>query len=127
MKDSTEKDLRVLKGTLIYIEDIEETLNRCGRQYEVFYHDRVFFNAIGMALMQVGELGTGSNGLSVEFKEENSDKVDWNKLKKLRNMFAHSYDSMNERFIFRMATMFIPVYKEFCIQAIAELQKRRGK
>lgn len=127
MKDSTEKDLRVLKGRLIYIEDIEETLNRCGRQYEVFYHDRVFFNAIGMALMQVGELGTGSNGLSVEFKEKNSDKVDWNKLKKLRNMFAHSYDSMNERFIFRMATMFIPVYKEFCIQAIAELQKRRGK
>ena len=94
MKDSTEKDLRVLKGTLIYIEDIEETLNRCGRQYEVFYHDRVFFNAIGMALMQVGELGTGSNGLSVEFKEKNSDKVDWNKLKKLRNMFAHSYDSI---------------------------------
>ena len=39
------------------------------------------FNAIGMALMQVGELGTGSNGLSVEFKEKNSDKVDWNKLK----------------------------------------------
>ena len=63
--------------------------------------------------MQVGELGTGSNGLSVEFKEKNSDKVDWNKLKKLKNMFAHSYDSMNERFIFRMATMFIPVYKNF--------------
>lgn len=125
MKDSTEKDLRVLKGTLIYIEDIEETLNRCGRQYEVFYHDRVFFNAIGMALMQVGELGTGSNGLSVEFKEKNSDKVDWNKLKKLRNMFAHSYDSMNERFIFRMAIMFIPVYKEFCIQAIVDLQRKR--
>ena len=76
-----------------------------------------------MALMQVGELGTGSNGLSVEFKEKNSDKVDWNKLKKLRNMFAHSYDSMNERFIFRMATMFIPVYKRILYTSNSRIAK----
>lgn len=120
MSDSRTKDLRLLKGTLIYIEDIDITLNHFGRQYEVFYHDRVFFNAISMALMQVGEL---SKGFSEEFKQRNADKVDFGKLYRLRNMFAHSYSSMNERHIFNMATVFIPVYADFCRQEIIRLQK----
>ncbi|EOK48060.1 hypothetical protein Q95_00743 [Enterococcus faecalis EnGen0062] len=117
----------MLRGTLIYIEDIEQTLNRFGRDYETFYHDRVFFNAISMCLMQIGEYTVGNSGFSEEFKEKNSGKVDWKRLRNMRNMFAHSYSTMNERQIFRMATEYIPVYKEFCLQALAELRKRQGK
>lgn len=123
MRDSTAKDLRLLRGTLIYIEDIEQTLNRFGRDYETFYHDRVFFNAISMCLMQIGEYTVGNSGFSEEFKEKNSGKVDWKRLRNMRNMFAHSYSTMNERQIFRMATEYIPVYKEFCRQELVRLQK----
>ena len=94
MRDSTAKDLRLLRGTLIYIEDIEQTLNRFGRDYETFYHDRVFFNAISMCLMQIGEYTVGNSGFSEEFKEKNSGKVDWKRLRNMRNMFAHSYSTM---------------------------------
>ena len=41
----------------------------------------------------------------------------------MRNMFAHSYSTMNERQIFRMATEYIPMYKEFCRQELARLKK----
>ncbi|HGW2910019.1 TPA: HepT-like ribonuclease domain-containing protein [Enterococcus faecalis] len=41
----------------------------------------------------------------------------------MRNMFAHSYSTMNERQIFRMVTEYIPVYKEFCRQELARLKK----
>lgn len=126
MRDSTAKDLRLLRGTLIYIEDIEQTLNRFGRDYETFYHDRVFFNAISMCLMQIGEYTVGNSGFSKEFKEKNSGKVDWKRLRNMRNMFAHSYSTMNERQIYRMATEYIPVYKEFCMYAVTELRKNNN-
>ena len=37
------KDLRTLKSTLVYCEDVQSALNRFGKDYEVFAHDRVFF------------------------------------------------------------------------------------
>lgn len=113
MRDSTAKDLRLLRGTLIYIEDIEQTLNRFGRDYETFYHDRVFFNAISMCLMQIGEYTVGNSGFSEEFKEKNSGKVDWKRLRNMRNMFAHSYSTMNERQIFEWLQNIFQCIKNF--------------
>ncbi|MCO5500330.1 HepT-like ribonuclease domain-containing protein [Enterococcus faecalis] len=73
--------------------------------------------------MQIGEYTVGNSEFSEEFKEKNSDKVNWKRLRYMRNMFAHSYSTMNERHIFRMSTEYIPVYKEFCRQELARLQK----
>lgn len=73
MRDRKNKDLRTLKSTLVYCEDVQSALNRFGKDYEVFAHDRVFFHAISMSVMQVGEL---ANNLSEEFKEKNSTQVD---------------------------------------------------
>lgn len=37
-------DLRILYGSLTYCDDIDQTLNRFGRNYKVFINDRVFFS-----------------------------------------------------------------------------------
>ncbi len=85
MRDRKNKDLRTLKSTLVYCEDVQSALNRFGKDYEVFAHDRVFFHAISMSVMQVGEL---ANNLSEEFKEKNSTQVDWRRLRYIRNLFC---------------------------------------
>ncbi|MCO5433515.1 HepT-like ribonuclease domain-containing protein [Enterococcus faecium] len=120
MRDRKNKDLRTLKSTLVYCEDVQSALNRFGKDYEVFAHDRVFFHAISMSVMQVGEL---ANNLSEEFKEKNSTQVDWRRLRYIRNLFAHAYSNINIRTVWDFATMFIPIYAEFCRQEIQTLQK----
>lgn len=123
MKNKNDEDLRILKGMLVYCEDIELTLNRFSRNYEVFAHDRVFFHAISMSLMQVGEM---ANKLSNEFKERTNHQVNWYKLKAVRNLFAHAYSHVNKRHVWQFATVFTPVYAEFCRQEIINLQKKRN-
>lgn len=114
------KDIRVLKGTLIYCEDVKSALNRCSRNFEVFSHDRVFFHAISMSCMQVGEL---ANSFSEGFKERSSGAVDWRQLRSIRNIFAHAYSNINKRTVWELATVFFPVYEEFCRQELERLQK----
>ena len=121
MRDIDNKDLRILKSTLIYCEDIESALNRFSKNYEVFAHDRVFFHAISMSVMQVGEL---SNNLSAEFKERNSEYVDWRRLRYIRNLFAHAYSNINMKTVWEFANFFIPIYAVFCRQEIMNLQMK---
>lgn len=120
MRDRKNKDLRILKSTLVYYEDIESALNRFGKDFEVFAHDRVFFHAVSMSVMQVGEL---ANKLSEGFKEKNNTQVDWRRLRYIRNLFAHAYSNINIRTVWEFATIFIPIYVEFCHQEIQTLQK----
>lgn len=120
MRDRKNKDLRILKSTLVYCEDVESALNRFGKDFEVFAHDRVFFHAVSMSVMQVGEL---ANKLSEEFKEKNNTQVDWCRLRYIRNLFAHAYSNINIRTVWEFATIFIPIYVEFCHQEIQTLQK----
>lgn len=115
-----DKDIRSLKGTLVFCEDIKSALNRYGKNYQVFAHDRVFFHAVSMSSFQIGEL---ANKLSQEFKERNSSAVDWRKLKYIRNIFAHAYSNIKKRDVWDFATMFVPVYENFCRLELARLQK----
>ncbi|WP_195514357.1 DUF86 domain-containing protein [Enterococcus sp. 1001283B150225_161107_E12] len=120
MKNKMKADLRILYGSLTYCDDIDQTLNRFDKNYEVFINDRVFFHAVSMSLMQVGEM---SNKLSDTFKEETSKEVDWRRLKYIRNLFAHAYSNVNERTVWEFATVFIPVYATFCRSKIKQLER----
>ena len=82
-----------------------------------------FFHAISMSLMQVGEM---ANKLSAEFKERTNGKVNWYKLKAIRNLFAHAYSNINKRNVWQFATVFTPVYTEFCRQEIIILQNKNS-
>jgi uncharacterized protein with HEPN domain len=122
LKNEENEDFRALKDTLSYCEDIELTLNRFGKDYDIFIHDRVFFHALSMSLMQVGEM---SNKLSEAFKQKMDGHVDWRRLKYIRNLFAHAYSNIDERTIWEFATVFIPVYREFCRQEIRKFTKNK--
>ncbi len=124
MRDRKNKDLRILKSTLVYCEDVESAFNRFGKDYEVFAHDRVFFHAISMSVMQIGVL---SNNLSEEFKEKKRIQVDWRWLRYIRNLFAHAYSNINIKTVWEFATVFISIYAAFCRQEIQTLQKEMLK
>lgn len=104
------KDIRVLKGTLIYCEDVKSALNRCSRNFEVFSHDRVFFHAISMSCMQVGEL---ANSFSEGFKERNSGAVDWRQLRSIRNIFAQRIVILINGLFGNLQQSFFPFTKNF--------------
>lgn len=49
-------------------------MDKCdfGKDYNTFVNDRVYFNAIAMSVLQIGEL---ANGLSDEFKNATSNEI----------------------------------------------------
>ena len=112
MKDS---DLNRIKRLKTYCEDIAKTINRFGKDFNSFSNDTDYQNSISMSIMQIGEL---SNGLSDEFKENTRDKIQWEPIRAMRNMFAHGYGSMDIEVIWETAINDIPVLLEFCSMII---------
>jgi uncharacterized protein with HEPN domain len=49
-----------------------------------------------MCILQIGEL---ANGLSVEFREETKEQMQWGLIRGMRNWLAHAYTEMDENVI----------------------------
>jgi len=60
-------DIQRIHHIKTYCEDIAETIERFGKDYDPFTRDRDYFNSVSMSMMQIGEL---SASLSDEFKIE---------------------------------------------------------
>jgi len=108
MKESDVQRIWHIKN---YCEEILQTVERFGENYEIFTSDKVYFNAICMNIMQIGEL---SGSLSDEFKDSTKNRITWGALKGMRNMFAHKYISTDKLIIWNTATKDIPVLLNFC-------------
>lgn len=114
------KDINVLEHIIKYCDDIEETINRFGENFEIFENDTDYKNSISMSTMQIGELTTH---LSDEFKQSSSKDIPWNLIKAMRNHYAHGYFYMDNKEIFETATTDIKTLKEKCIGFLLELKK----
>ena len=100
-----------------YCEEIAETIERFGRDYNTFSQDRDYFKSISMSMMQIGEL---SAGLSDEFKIETQEQMQWGAMKGIRNLFAHAYASMNKEVIWEAANRDILGVMKFCERILAQ-------
>jgi len=94
-----------------YCQDIASAIRRFGSSYETFSNDKDFFNSVSMSIMQIGEL---SGGLSAEFKEQTTQRIQWGPIRAMRNLFAHGYASMDAEVVWETATRDIPALLEFC-------------
>lgn len=79
-----------------YCRDIAGFIQRFGKDYQLFIQDRAYFNAVSMCILQIGEL---ANGLSVEFREETKEQMQWGLIRGMRNWLAHAYTEMDENVI----------------------------
>ena len=104
-------DLQRIKHIKKYCIDITNAISRFGEDKEMFLTDIDYRNSISMSLMQIGELCIG---LSDEFKESTKTQMQWELIRGMRNMFAHTYAKMEKSVIWDTAIKDIPMVLEFC-------------
>lgn len=114
MKDS---DLQRIQHIKIYCEEIAESIERFGSDFNTFASDKDYFKSVSMSIMQIGEL---SVGLSDEFKSKTKDEMPWAVIKGMRNYFAHSYAEMKKTKIWATALEDIPGLLRFCQKTIEQ-------
>lgn len=119
MKDS---DLQRIRHIQTYCEDIADTIERFGENYDVFAQDKDFSNSVSMSLMQIGEL---SAGLTDDFKNATRNHIQWGAIKGMRNLFAHAYISMNKSVIWETATRDAPAVLDFCNSVLMQFDEEQ--
>lgn len=113
-----ERDESILKLIEGYCGDIETFIERFGRDFAVFTHDRAYFNAVAMCILQIGEL---SGSLSEEYRAATSGRIPWSGIRGMRNIVAHDYGALDEELVWETATEDIPYLREFCLSELKRM------
>ena len=111
-----ERDIAVLRKILRYCCEVDEAVERFGKNFEIFENDAVFRNAVSMPIMQIGEL---TKQLSDEFTATDSN-VPWHSIRGMRNWFAHNYHGMDIEAIWGTVVNDIPVLRKFCEDTLSK-------
>jgi uncharacterized protein with HEPN domain len=108
-------DLQRIEHIRDYCAEIQKTIDRYGKSFDVFDADADYQRSISFSILQIGEL---SGGLSSEFRQETANRVQWGPIKGMRNLVAHNYGSMSRDVIYETAVTDIPALKSFCDELI---------
>jgi uncharacterized protein with HEPN domain len=111
-----DRDKGIITHIIGHINDIFNAQKRFGNDLSVFLTDRVYFNAVCMGLLQIGEL---SNHLSKEFTESHSD-IAWRNIIGLRNIVVHGYGQLDAKKVWSAVVDDLPVLLEKCKIIIGE-------
>ena len=104
-------DLQRVEHIRDYCMEIEATMERYGKSFEVFSKDTDYQKSISFSILQIGEL---SGKLSDTFREKTSGDIPWSAIRGMRNFFAHNYGSMSREIIWKTANEDIPALLAFC-------------
>lgn len=99
-----------------YCVEIETTVKRYGRAFEIFDVDRDFQRSISFSILQIGEL---VGGLSLEFRTATQDRIPWNRIKGMRNIVAHDYGDVDLETVWHTAINSIPELQTFCEELLS--------
>ena len=110
-------DKQRLQHVQRYCEDIAGFIERFGT-YQNFITDRAYYNAVCMAVLQIGEL---ANGLTEEYRSETKELVPWSLIRGMRNWVAHAYHQLDDEIIWDTVSNSIPALLRFCNDALCEL------
>ncbi len=112
-------DMQRLEHIRDYCDEIQKTIARYGKSFEIFDTDADYQRSVSFCILQIGEL---SGKLSEEFRRETAGRIQWGPIKGMRNLVAHSYSSMSRDIIWETAVMDIPVLREFCSEQLKNCQ-----
>ena len=107
----TPPDLQRVRHIWEYCDEIEKTMDRYGRSFEIFDRDADYQRSLAFSILQIGEL---SGGLSEEYRAATGDRVQWRAMKGMRNLVAHHYGAVDRRVVWETVLTDIPNLKEFC-------------
>lgn len=110
-------DMQRLSHILDYCREIEKTIERYGRSFEVFDKDADYQRSVSFCILQIGEL---SGGLSSDYRVATAESIPWPAIRGMRNLVAHNYGSMSREIIWETALHDIPALKEFCEKQLSD-------
>ena len=97
----------VIQKMLDYCNDIESYINQVNASCETYSSNGMFGRAVDMCILQIGELTTR---LTDDFKAQHSE-IPWRKIKGLRNLHVHDYESIRFDLMWEILTKNIPELK----------------
>ena len=100
-----DRNISVLEHIVSYCQQIQETVDRFGDDYQTFSTDPIYRNAAALCIMQIGEL---VGKLTEEFRARHSS-IPWRQIKAMRNIVAHSYGTVDPETTWEIITDDIPL------------------
>lgn len=104
----SERDISILKHIIDYCDQIYMAIERFGDDFTIFDKDLVYRNSVSLCILQIGEL---VGVLSDDFKMEHSE-IPWAQIKKMRNIVAHRYGTVDATITWDVIKEDIPDLKE---------------
>ena len=117
MREHKENDLYCLHYIQIYCERILEYLDGIGHNRQLFMENKVIMDAVSMNLLQIGEL---AGRLSVEYRTATADRMPWQQMKSMRNIFAHNYIHVQMDEVWNTAENQIGKLLAFCTEQLSD-------
>ena len=94
-----------------YCVEIEESIARFGKDYDVFFVDKDYHDVTAFRILKIGEL---VGNLSQELRTATADQIEWNKIKGMHNVVAHDYGNIELDTLWDTAVHDVPVLRAFC-------------
>ena len=110
-----DRNISVLEHIVSYCQQIQETVDRFGDDYQTFSTDPIYRNAAALCILQIGEL---VGKLTEEFRARHSS-IPWRQIKAMRNIVAHSYGTVDPETTWEIITHDIPALQQYCLTVIA--------
>lgn len=117
MPGHDDRDMYFLHYIQEYCSRILTYLDTVGHEREKFMQNPVMCDAVSMNLLQIGEL---AGRLSEPYRQKTADEMPWQKMKSMRNLFAHDYIHADMDVVWDTAENNILPLMEFCSKQLAE-------
>jgi uncharacterized protein with HEPN domain len=109
--DINSKNKQIILHMRRYCEEIIASIDRFGKDYDVFINDRVYFNAVSMCLLQIGEL---SLNLTESFVDITSEYIIWEEVRNIRDMLLLPYTEVDIDLIWKTTVVYATIFYQFC-------------
>ena len=100
-------DKTVIRKMIEYCDQIATLTKRFGCSFEAFRDDFAYQYAVGMCIIQIGEL---VNRLSTDALAE-TVSIPWRLIRAMRNVYAHDYDRTKPLTVWQTVTEDIPALR----------------
>ena len=113
---ASNRDISVLQHIADYCDQIDMTIETFGDDFEIFDKNQIYRNAASLCILQIGEL---VGVLTDEFKGSH-EQVPWMQIKKMRNIVAHRYGTVDNTIVWDVMKDDIPSLKQYCESILAD-------
>jgi len=116
-KNNKTRDKSVIEHIVEHCIRIFEAKEIFGDDYSVFAENHIYFDAVSMNLLQIGEL---AKHLSKEFTEKNNN-IPWISIISLRNIVVHGYEILKKDRVWNTVCEDVPILHKQCLKILEKM------